>query len=214
LSLLPSAAFSVPQLLDFVLVHAEEVRNLAQRCAAAAKETAIKIEDSVAKSQQGSAISADVAKSFATIQEQIRTLDSLVTEIAVASTEQSEGIAQVNIAVAEVDKVTQSNAAVAEESAAAVVELNREAESLTKTVGRLLSLIGGRREKDPLGRAGAPKRDGRRPIDRTLQTPSLPSPSPAPAPAPAAQPSTRRSDATPVRSTAQGSAAANDEFFK
>lgn len=195
--------------MGFAVV-ADEVRNLAQRCAAAAKETAAKIEDSVAKSQHGTAISTDVAKSFASIQEQIRTLDGLVNEIAVASKEQSEGIAQVNIAVAEVDKVTQSNAAVAEESASAVVELNREADSLTLTVGRLLSLIGGRRENDPAGKAGAPKPGGRRAIDRGIQTPSLPSP----APTPAAQPSTRRSAATAVRSTAHASSAANDGFFK
>jgi methyl-accepting chemotaxis protein len=195
--------------MGFAVV-ADEVRNLAQRCAAAAKETAAKIEDSVAKSQHGTAISADVAKSFASIQEQIRTLDGLVNEIAVASKEQSEGIAQVNIAVAEVDKVTQSNAAVAEESASAVIELNREADSLTLTVGRLLSLIGGRRGNDPAGKAGAPKPGGRRAIDRGIQTPSLPSP----APTPAAQPSTRRSAATAVRSTAHASSAANDGFFK
>ncbi|MBC7368014.1 MAG: methyl-accepting chemotaxis protein [Undibacterium sp.] len=175
--------------MGFAVV-AEEVRSLAQRCAAAAKETAVKIEDSVAKSQQGNAISSDVAKSFAAIQEQIRTLDGLVNEIAVASKEQSEGISQVNIAVGEVDKVTQTNAAIAQESASAVMELNAEAETLTHTVGHLLRIIGGRRTNDPIGKAGAPRPGGRRRIDHTLQTPTLPAPTARPAPkfAPARRP--------------------------
>jgi len=124
-------------------VVADEVRALAQRCATAAKETAGKIEDSVAKSQQGAQISTEVAESFAKIQEQVRQLDALVAEIAVASNEQSQGIGQVNLAVSEMDKVTQSNAASAEESAASSAELNAQAETLKDSVGRLQSLIGG-----------------------------------------------------------------------
>ncbi len=195
--------------MGFAVV-AEEVRNLAQRCAAAAKETAVKIEDSVNKSQQGTAISADVAKSFATIQEQIRTLDSLVNEIALASKEQSEGIAQVNIAVGEVDKVTQSNAAIAEESASAVVELNGEAESLTQTVGQLLRVIGGRRSNDPIGKAGSPRPGGRRPIDRSVPAPAAP---PVSSPM-TTRPVPRRSSSSPGRSPARAQAGANDAFFK
>ena len=124
-------------------VVADEVRALAQRCAAAAKETAGKIDDSTAKSQQGAAISADAAKSFALIQDQVRHLDTLVAEIASASVEQSQGISQVNTAIAEMDKVTQSNAASAEESAAASEELNAQAETLRDTVAGLQQLVGG-----------------------------------------------------------------------
>jgi methyl-accepting chemotaxis protein len=124
-------------------VVADEVRALAQRCAAAAKETALKIDDSVAKSQQGALISADVAKSFTTIQERIRELDTLVVEIATASREQSQGIGQVSTAVAEMDKVTQSNAASAEESASASEELNSQAGSLKEAVSTLQQLVGG-----------------------------------------------------------------------
>jgi hypothetical protein len=150
--------------MGFAVV-AEEVRNLAQRCAAAAKETATKIEESVNKSRQGAAISGEVALSFSSIQDQIKKLDGLVNDIASSSMEQSEGISQVNSAVSTVDKVTQSNAAIAEENAASVVELNREAEGLTTMVGRLLGIVGGRRSNDPKGLRGNPRPGGRRRVD-------------------------------------------------
>jgi methyl-accepting chemotaxis protein len=123
-------------------VVADEVRALAQRCAAAAKESALKIDDAVGKSQQGALISSDVATSFTAIQERIRELDTLVVEIATASREQSQGIGQVSSAVAEMDKVTQSNAASAEESASASEELNSQAGSLKEAVSTLQQLVG------------------------------------------------------------------------
>lgn len=123
-------------------VVAEEVRNLAQRSAQAAKETATKIEDSVSKSEQGVRISAEVAKSFEEIQTKIRRLDSLVAEIATASQEQSSGIAQVTTAVTQMDKVTQSNAGNAEETAAAAEELNAQSQVLKESVGSLQALVG------------------------------------------------------------------------
>jgi len=206
--------------MGFAVV-AEEVRSLAQRCAAAARETATKIDESVAKSQQGVAISDDVAKHFASIQEQIRTLDNLVNEIATASTEQSEGIAQVNIAVSEVDKVTQSNAAVAEESAAAVVELERDAEALTETVGQLLRVIGGRRANDSAGRGGTPKPGGKRAIDRSAsdRPAHRASASPVARIAPSARAkapaSPRTAPATPAAGRAPAAAHHDDDnFFK
>ena len=124
-------------------VVADEVRNLAQRCAAAAKETAVKIDDSVKKSQQGALISADVAKTFGGIQANVRQLDQSVAEIASASNEQSSGIAQINSAVTQMDKVTQSNAASAEESASASEELNAQAQALQDAVASLQQLVGG-----------------------------------------------------------------------
>ncbi len=127
-------------------VVADEVRNLAQRAAAAAKETAVKIEDSVKKSQQGAQVSGEVAKSFDEIQSKVRQLDQLVAEIASASQEQSQGIGQVNTAVAQMDKVTQSNAASAEESAAAAEELNAQAETMKQSVSELQQLVGGQHQ--------------------------------------------------------------------
>jgi methyl-accepting chemotaxis protein len=124
-------------------VVADEVRALAQRCAAAAKETAVKIDDSVAKSQQGVFVSAEVAKSFATIQEQVCSLDALVGEIATASTEQSQGIGQVTTAVTQMDQVTQSNAASAEETAAAAEELSAQSIALKEAVASLQKLVSG-----------------------------------------------------------------------
>ncbi len=128
--------------MGFAVV-AEEVRALAQRSAQAAKETAAKIEDSVAKSQQGAQISAEVAKSFVTIQQQIRNLDQLVGEIATASHEQHQGIGQVTGAVAQMDKITQSNASSSEETASASHELNSQATVLSEAVASLQALVGG-----------------------------------------------------------------------
>ncbi|MEI6106309.1 MAG: methyl-accepting chemotaxis protein [Opitutae bacterium] len=124
-------------------VVAEEVRALAQRSAAAAKETAEKIEDSVQKSEHGVQISGKVAQHFAEIVEKARLVDTLVAEIATASQEQTQGIEQVNIAVSQMDKVTQSNAAGAEETAAAAEELNAQSVELTAVVGTLLAMVGG-----------------------------------------------------------------------
>jgi methyl-accepting chemotaxis protein len=124
-------------------VVADEVRNLAQRCAQAAKETAMKIEDSVQKSTNGVQISAKVAKSLEEIVSKARQVDELAGEVATASAEQSQGIEQVNTAVTQMDKVTQSNAANAEESASAAEELNAQAENLKEAVNELLTMVDG-----------------------------------------------------------------------
>jgi methyl-accepting chemotaxis protein len=132
--------------MGFAVV-ADEVRNLAQRSAQAAKETAEKIEDSIRKSDQGVQISANVARSLADIVEKARKVDDLVGGIANASREQNQGIQQVNTALTEMDKTTQSNAANAEESASASEELNAQAETLKDAVQDLVRLIGGSAEK-------------------------------------------------------------------
>jgi methyl-accepting chemotaxis protein len=123
-------------------VVADEVRNLAQRCAAAAKETAAKIDDSVVKSEHGSAVSAEVAKNFAGIQQQISQLNRMVAEIATASHEQSVGIGHLSIAVSQIDKVTQANAATAEESAASAGTLSAQSKLLHSAVNDLERLVG------------------------------------------------------------------------
>ncbi len=126
-------------------VVADEVRTLAQRCATAARETAAKIEDSVHKSQQGSEISARVARSFEEIQGNVQQLDRLVAEIATATQEQSQGINQVTIAVTQMDRVTQSNAASSEESASASEELSAQARTLKDAVLTVQELFMGRK---------------------------------------------------------------------
>ena len=126
--------------MGFAVV-AEEVRALAQRSATAARETAEKIEDSVAKSQQGAHISAEVAQSFESIQQQVLQLDQLVGEIATASHEQNQGIGQVTSAVAQMDRITQANAGSAEETAAASQELNSQVNVLRDAVATLEQLV-------------------------------------------------------------------------
>jgi methyl-accepting chemotaxis protein len=124
-------------------VVAEEVRSLAQRSAQSAKETATKIEDSVARSEHGVQISAKVAHSFEEIVTKAQKVDALVAEIATASSEQNQGIGQVSTAVAQMDKVTQSSAANAEETAGASEELSAQAEMMRESVRNLRQLVGG-----------------------------------------------------------------------
>ena len=130
-------------------VVADEVRALAQRSAIAAKETALKIDDCVQKSQRGVAITNEVAGSFTEIQQQVLRLDELVAEIAKASDEQSAGIGQISTAVVSMDKVTQGNAANAEETSAAAAQLNSQTVALNDAITSLRELIGG-------GPAGSP----------------------------------------------------------
>lgn len=123
-------------------VVADEVRNLAGRSAQAARETAEKIEDSIAKSRNGETISKRVGDNLQDILGSARQLDELVAQIATASGEQSQGAQQISIAVSQVDKVTQSNAATAEESAAAATELASQADTLKLAIETLSSIVG------------------------------------------------------------------------
>ena len=124
-------------------VVAEEVRNLAQRSAQAAKETAAKIEDASAKSEQGVSISGQVAASLNAIVEKIRQLDEMVGGIAQASHEQSEGITQLNQAVAGMDKITQTNAALAEQASASAQKLQSQSAEVKSAVGDLMRMVHG-----------------------------------------------------------------------
>ncbi len=116
-------------------VVAEEVRNLAQRSAAAAKNTADLIDESVKNSQGGVEISMEVARILSEIVDGSAKVSDVIAEIAAASDEQSKGIEQVNTAVAQMNTVTQHNAANSEESAAAAEELRGQAEELASMVG-------------------------------------------------------------------------------
>jgi methyl-accepting chemotaxis protein len=127
--------------MGFAVV-ADEVRNLAQRSAQAARETADKIQDSITRGQHGVDISAKVAASLHEIVEKARTVDELLGQIAAASAEQSQGIAQVNSAVNQLDQVTQTNAGSAEENAGAAENLNTQAAALKSDVGALARLVG------------------------------------------------------------------------
>jgi methyl-accepting chemotaxis protein len=133
--------------MGFAVV-AEEVRNLAQRSAQAARETAAKIESSIANTRQGVSLSGVVAEGLSLIVENARKVDSLAEEVATAAREQSQGIDQVNVAITQIDKVTQTTAASAEESASAAAELSGQAEALKAAVRELSALIEGRTHHD------------------------------------------------------------------
>jgi len=117
-------------------VVAEEVRNLAARSAKAAQETAELIEGSVSKARNGSTIADITAKALGEIVGVIGQVSDLVAEIKAASSEQAEGIGQVNIGLGQIDSVTQKNTANAEESAAAAEELSSQAARLRQMLQR------------------------------------------------------------------------------
>jgi len=137
-------------------VVAEEVRSLAQRSASAAKETASTIEEAVHMSERGVTLSGKVVTGFAEILAKARRVDEIVAEIATASREQSEGIQQINTAVSQMDKVTQTNAAGAEESAAAAEEMNAQAATLKGCVDELLTLVNGSADGSPAATRSVP----------------------------------------------------------
>jgi methyl-accepting chemotaxis protein len=132
--------------MGFAVV-ADEVRNLAQRSAQAAKETAGKIESAITKTEQGVQINGKVALALNEIVAKVRRVDELITEVANASREQTTGITQINAAVGQMDTVTQSNAANAQESAAAAQELNSQAETMKNSVMELMHLVTGDRQR-------------------------------------------------------------------
>ena len=116
-------------------VVAEEVRNLAARSAKAARETAELIEGSVQKTDNGAAIADQTAAALEEIVTGVTKAGDLVAEIAAASNEQAQGIAQVNQGLGQIDQVTQQNTANAEQSAAAAEELSSQAEQLRRMLG-------------------------------------------------------------------------------
>ncbi|MCE5229377.1 methyl-accepting chemotaxis protein, partial [bacterium] len=127
-------------------VVAEEVRNLAMRSAEAAKNTASLIEASQKNADNGVQVSADVTQILKQIVTGVQKVTQLNGEVSAASDEQSQGIDQINTAVAQLDKVTQSNAANAEDSASASEELSAQARELNDMVNTLVSIVRGASE--------------------------------------------------------------------
>jgi len=124
-------------------VVAEEVRSLAQRSAEAAKNTASLIEESQANASNGVTVSGEVAGILEEIFRSVDKASQLIGEVSSASAEQAQGIEQVNTAVAQMDKVTQTSAANAEESASASEELSAQAKELNDMVGQLTRIVSG-----------------------------------------------------------------------
>ncbi|SCK60290.1 methyl-accepting chemotaxis protein [Variovorax sp. HW608] len=115
-------------------VVAAEVRNLAQRSAAAAKEIKGLIDDSVGKVEEGSRQVAEAGRTMDEIVGSVKRVTDIMGEITAASQEQTSGIEQVNQAIAQMDQVTQQNAALVEEAAAAAGSLQDQATSLVQAV--------------------------------------------------------------------------------
>ena len=145
-------------------VVADEVRNLAQRCAQAARETTGLIEDSVNKAKEGADVAGEVGKALAAIVGDVTKVTDLIDGIAQASQEQAQGVDQVNTAVSQMDKVTQQNASGAEESASAAEELSAQAQSVKGVVDELSALVSGRQSNGSVAttarraHAGTPER--------------------------------------------------------
>jgi methyl-accepting chemotaxis protein len=116
-------------------VVAEEVRNLAQRSAEAAKNTAAMIAGSVSNAQQGVDIAGEVDKILSEIVTGAGKVNELINDISTSVDEQSKGIEQLSSAVQQMDSLTQQNASNSEESASAAEELNNQAEELERMVG-------------------------------------------------------------------------------
>jgi methyl-accepting chemotaxis protein len=133
-------------------VVADEVRNLAMRAAEAAKNTAVLIEDTVVKVTHGSEVVSEANESFGLVADNASKVEGLVAELSAASTEQAQGIGQINSAVAEMDKVVQQNAANAEESASAGEEMNAQAVQMKSMVDELVVLIRGGDNSQPTSR--------------------------------------------------------------
>ena len=116
-------------------VVAAEVRSLAQRSAGAAKEIKTLIGDSVDKVEAGSRLVGDAGATMDDIVQQVRQVANLISQISAATIEQTSGIGQVSEAVTQLDRVTQQNAALVEESAAAADSLKQQAARLADVVG-------------------------------------------------------------------------------
>lgn len=148
-------------------VVASEVRNLAQRSAAAAKEIKGLIGDSVGKVDLGSKLVTTAGETMNEVVASVKRVTDIMNEITIAGQEQSAGIAQVNQAIAQMDQVTQQNAALVEEAAAAADSMQVQAQELLSVVstfkltpdgGQGASKLSGRHGQSRLAALAAPTR--------------------------------------------------------
>jgi len=171
-------------------VVATEVRNLAQRSAAAAREIKTLIGDSVRKVESGSKLVGEAGATIQEVVQQVKRVTDIMSEISAASMEQTSGIEQVSTAVTQMDEVTQQNAALVEQAAAAAESLQEQAEALADAVSvfRLEEGAGA-----PTDFHGVERRSPNRAINVARLKPA--------ASVPAAPPAARSVDATPAPRT-------------
>jgi methyl-accepting chemotaxis protein len=134
--------------MGFAVV-ADEVRALSQGCSKAAKDTAAKVEHAIATTERGVQINARVVESLREIVSKAQRVDDLVAQIVVGSNEQAQGITQVNAAVGQMEHVTQSTAASAEESASLAQTLDAQARNMKNTIAGLVKLVSGAQGDSP-----------------------------------------------------------------
>lgn len=183
-------------------VVAQEVRNLAGRSATAAHEIKDLIEDSVHKVDEGARLVGESGESLSEIVRSVKKVTDIVSEIAAASSEQTEGIDQINKAVCQIDEMTQRNAALVEEAAAASQTLRQEAGQLDASMGFFKTNgpgVSGYMSVEPVHEE---RRSGSRPWTGSAQEEN------------AASNDAQSSSATPKRATAGGGAAPNEEVWE
>ncbi len=174
-------------------VVAAEVRNLAQRSAAAAKEIKTLIGDSVDKVDTGAALVDQAGATMDEIVDSVQRVTDIMGEITAASAEQTAGIEQINQAIAQMDQVTQQNAALVEEAAAASEAMQEQAGQLAQVVA--VFKLDGSQPQTPA------------PALRSA-TPKAPTPGASPRTAPAAAPKR----AVPAKRLAAAQGSTNDEW--
>ncbi len=183
-------------------VVASEVRNLAQRSAAAAKEIKALIDDSVEKVGAGTKLVGQAGVTMDEVVSSVRRVTDIMSEIANASQEQSAGIAQVNQSIIEMDSMTQQNAALVEEAAAAAQSLQDQAGELARVVS-IFKLVEGEERAAVIAPALAPAAKAAvvKPITAARAPVKKLATKPAPAPA-----------AKPKKVAAAASTAGSDEW--
>jgi methyl-accepting chemotaxis protein len=170
-------------------VVASEVRNLAQRSAAAAKDIKLLISDSVEKVEAGSQLVNEAGTTMNEIVTSITRVTDIMSEITSASREQSDGIEQVNTAIVQMDQVTQQNAALVEEAAAAAESMQDQAARLSEVVSVFKLLAS--------AQVAAPRPAARRPVAAQRMVAVA-------RPAAAARPALKKAIGKPVKQTVEG----------
>lgn len=122
-------------------VVAEEVRNLAQRSAKAAKDTSIIIESNIDLSEKSVSITQKTGEALEEINLQVEKVNEIIKEVAVATEEQAQGISQINVAVNQMSMVTQNNVTVTTNNAHVVRDLSDDVIKMKNTINELLSII-------------------------------------------------------------------------